>query len=226
MPRQNKRRRSRKRRTRKTTPRTAVLSVQPALYPRTRRVKLRYSTKLLLVPPVGNLYAEHVFRANSVFDPDLTGVGHQPRGFDEMNLFYERWRVVGSKIKVYGAGVQSDDMYVGVFNGGLENSMLFTGPSDFLPEVSQVAYKWVAASTHGTSSAFNFQKSYNPKKMSGYTATSPEYTGSVAADPAIVHHFVVFCALPQQIAAGTAQAMNVVIDYDVMFFDPKIILPS
>ena len=40
------------------------------------------------------------FRANSLFDPNLTGVGHQPRGFDELAAIYDHYCVIGSKIKV------------------------------------------------------------------------------------------------------------------------------
>jgi hypothetical protein len=34
-----------------------------------------------------------VFRANSIFDPDLTGTGLQPRFFDQMTPVYNRYRV-------------------------------------------------------------------------------------------------------------------------------------
>ena len=39
------------------------------------------------------------FRANSIFDPDKSGVGHQPLGHDEMNIVYDHYCVIGSKIK-------------------------------------------------------------------------------------------------------------------------------
>lgn len=40
------------------------------------------------------------FRLNSLFDPDYTGVGHQPQWFDQYASVYKNYRVKGSKITV------------------------------------------------------------------------------------------------------------------------------
>lgn len=42
----------------------------------------------------------HVFRGNSLFDPDLTGTGHQPLGFDQWSAFYQSYMVYGLGYKV------------------------------------------------------------------------------------------------------------------------------
>lgn len=44
-----------------------------------------------------------VFRGNGPYDPDYTGVGVQPYGFDEMSALYNNYIVKGSKIKVTAA---------------------------------------------------------------------------------------------------------------------------
>lgn len=40
---------------------------------------------------------DQTFNLGSVFDPDFTGTGHQPRGFDEWAAIYGRYRVWGVK---------------------------------------------------------------------------------------------------------------------------------
>jgi hypothetical protein len=40
------------------------------------------------------------FRINSIFDPDLTGVGHQPLGHDEFTPFYTKYTVTGVRYTV------------------------------------------------------------------------------------------------------------------------------
>lgn len=41
------------------------------------------------------------FRANSLNDPDSTGVGHQARGYDQLKVLYHRARVTAVKIEVW-----------------------------------------------------------------------------------------------------------------------------
>lgn len=47
-----------------------------------------------------NSFAYHTFRVNSLFDPDRSGTGHQPKGFDEMAGYFSHYTVLGSKITV------------------------------------------------------------------------------------------------------------------------------
>lgn len=41
-----------------------------------------------------------VFAGNGMYDPDITGAGHQPYGFDEYATLYFRYQVRASKIKI------------------------------------------------------------------------------------------------------------------------------
>lgn len=41
------------------------------------------------------------FSGNSAYDPDVTGVGHQPNGFDQFTALYDKYRVMGSSIKIW-----------------------------------------------------------------------------------------------------------------------------
>lgn len=43
---------------------------------------------------------DQIFRANSLYDPDLTGTGNQPRGFDQWSAFYARYMVVACGITI------------------------------------------------------------------------------------------------------------------------------
>lgn len=48
--------------------------------------------------------AEYVYRLNSLFDPDFTGVGGQPDGFDQWKTLYSNYRVVAAAVEVQAAG--------------------------------------------------------------------------------------------------------------------------
>lgn len=44
--------------------------------------------------------SNQIMRLNSIFDPDLTGTGHQPYGYDQLAALYNRYRVLSCKWKV------------------------------------------------------------------------------------------------------------------------------
>lgn len=58
---------------------------------------LRYIDLYGLTSTAGGI-AQQVFSLNSVFDPDVTGVGHQPLYFDRYAAIYNNYRVLGSRI--------------------------------------------------------------------------------------------------------------------------------
>jgi len=62
---------------------------QPPVAQRMRTV-LRYSET---VQRSGLSTYDYLWRLNSLFDPNQTGTGHQPKGFDQLAAFYQRYRV-------------------------------------------------------------------------------------------------------------------------------------
>jgi len=60
---------------------------------------MKYVESFSIDPAAGSL-GTTVYRANSVYDPDYTGVGHQPLGFDQMAALYAHYQVLRSTIKI------------------------------------------------------------------------------------------------------------------------------
>lgn len=84
------------------TARTAAADLRfatPIFNTSTRRV-LRYHEEGLGFTATSGVPTQYFFTANGVYDPNVTGTGHQPIGFDQMMLFYEQCTVVRSKITV------------------------------------------------------------------------------------------------------------------------------
>jgi len=69
------------------------LTTSPNIFPPLFRGKLFYDTVVALGPAAGAL-ATNVFRGNSVYDPDLTGVGASARGYSQLSALYGRYRVL------------------------------------------------------------------------------------------------------------------------------------
>ena len=66
-------------------------------FPLVRNCKLVYSTYITLSSAT---FTGSRYRLSSLFDPEFTGVGHQPRGFDELSAIYNRYRVMGTAVKI------------------------------------------------------------------------------------------------------------------------------
>lgn len=77
-------------------------------FPKTNHVALRYTQVVVLNPLAGGVVG-YRFRTNSIFDPDLTGVGHKPRGTDEMAAIYSKYVVTGCRMKVTPGVATSDE---------------------------------------------------------------------------------------------------------------------
>lgn len=67
-------------------------------FPLRKYVTLRYAQQINLTPSVGG--ANHLFRLNSLYDPDYTGVGHQPLGYDQWTTIYDKYAVRRARIKI------------------------------------------------------------------------------------------------------------------------------
>ncbi len=57
----------------------------------------------------------YVFRGNSVFDPNYTGTGSQPTGFDDLSALFYHYYVVGSRIEVTFQNESDTVMQVSLF---------------------------------------------------------------------------------------------------------------
>lgn len=88
-------------------------------FPAKANYVLRYSDQITLNPGAGATPI-YLFRANSIYDPDFTGVGHQPYGHDTLQTIYQSYVVdkavitftptqFGNTVCTYGARVTEDN---------------------------------------------------------------------------------------------------------------------
>ncbi len=75
--------------------------------------KLRYSDSFQLASTSGAV-TSYVFAANGLYDPNVTGTGHQPMGFDDMMLFYNHYTVLRCTIQVICKAASASKMTVGL----------------------------------------------------------------------------------------------------------------
>lgn len=92
----------------------AVILRTPQICPDVMRVKLPYVSSLQLDGGGVATLVGHVYRLNSIFDPDFTGVGSQPLGHDQWAAFYRSYRVRGCKITIRAMSDSAQPCTVGI----------------------------------------------------------------------------------------------------------------
>lgn len=91
-------------------------------FPKSKLVKLRY-VQIFTLNATSVAPAVQVFRANSLYDPDQTGTGHQPANFDRWTNVYDHYTVIGAKITAKflpnsGSNVNPAIMGIALSDGG------------------------------------------------------------------------------------------------------------
>jgi len=85
---------------RRSTPGSMLLMTKGVGQVPTASVRLRYAARYGDTLDVGNAYTfTQEMRGNSAFDPDYTGVGAQPWGFDNYSGLYNYYRCTSSTLK-------------------------------------------------------------------------------------------------------------------------------
>lgn len=62
--------------------------------------KLKYQEEIPFMLSDIELSKNHLYRVNDIYDPNLTGIGHQPYFRDQMYALYEKARCLSAKITV------------------------------------------------------------------------------------------------------------------------------
>lgn len=105
-------------------------------FPVRQNVKFTVSdTKIYTAGALGVYGNENIYRLNSIFDPDQTGVGHQPYGHDQMALLYKQYKCYGVNIVVEIVDPSEDALVVGIKLDTPSGGAVLTGaPIDAIKE--------------------------------------------------------------------------------------------
>lgn len=89
---------------------------QLGFLPKSLFTQHRYCQELTLTSDGTTGYSgnENAFRLNSLYDPDLTGTGHQPLGYDQMGGLYKRYLVYKADISVKVLSITNNNCWLGM----------------------------------------------------------------------------------------------------------------
>mgnify|MGYP000664889043 CR=1 FL=1 len=184
------------------------------------RRTLRYFGNFQSVNPgLGGLANSVVFSANGLYDPDLTGVGHQALGFDQYMAMYDHYTVVGAKIKAWYQNTDSNNAQMAFIAVRDTNS-----PPGDTQEIMENGY---IASRHlqvagVTSGMGTLEQQVDIAKFLGRkdVLADPSLKGNSVANPSEDVVFWVGAFSFANVDAGVVN-INVVIEYDVIFHERR-----
>lgn len=221
----------RKRRINRSRVSAGATHIARNLLPKSKLVKMRYGVTTNLGHGGSGVVGYHVFQANSLYDPDTTGVGTQPIMRDQWANLYQNYVVVGAKIKITFAtqstSVTTQNSFVGIRLND-SSTLSDTDPANLAMHPRQ---KWTFLGTadggrpmRTLTYGFSHKKFFKYKDLKdniddykhSFTDVSVEPTGSDGRVP----YFVMWTA-PMQ-AAETPTSINtfVQIEYAVLLLDP------
>lgn len=181
--------------------------------------KLRYQETINIDPGLG-VAGVHIFKANGCYDPNYTGTGHQPRGFDQfIGSLYDHFVVIGSKIRC--EFVNTDTNYDQHCIVALRDGLVVDDTTGYLESSNQV--NRVAGQADGAgSNRVHLSLSFNNKFLGrSKPLADPDLKGSSVADPTELANYHIVC---KPIIGATNPAkvyVSVTIDYLVVLIEPR-----
>lgn len=207
------------------------LSVPRKIYgfPDTLVTKLKYSDLITLTSTANGL-ARYVFQPNNVYDPDYSGIGHQPMFFDQYTPIYSRYVVLGAKLtasfspiaNTISTAQPSGPLIVGIFE-------------DFDTSLVASNISWLMESNNSTTAFLNnavggnnvktLSCTYSPRQSLGVSPEDDVVSAAVTAGPARPYYTNVFMT---ETGLGSPSSCNVKVDieFTVRFFNQKDVAQS
>jgi len=197
----------------------ALRNNQVSARPQSIRTQLTYHEFALSINPAIGAAGVYVFAANGLYDPNITGVGHQPLGFDQYMALYNEYLVIGSTIKVTFNNSNNAVAFCGIFledfNGTSSNMTTYVENGNGVYSVMDATATGGAVKT--LTHLADIQK-FSAQKID----QGDVYVGTAAANPTDTHFYHVVIAPFDGATDLGSTLISVEIRYDVVFRDPAI----
>lgn len=192
-------------------------------FPNKLRTRVRYNEDITFNPAAGSIAAKNSFTLNGLYDPNITGTGHQPLGFDNFMGVYNKYTVISAVISVtainYATGTDSAVMGIIIADGG---QTIPTATNDIIELGSQVSYKYFICNSLATQHPLPMVKRkawIHKELMRAYGDDTTN--GDAGANPTQQLYATVFVGTTTGADLGNIECV-INIEYDVEFHNPKV----
>lgn len=206
---------------------------------------LKYNTNFSLNPTAGSMGATGTniwqFTSNGLYDPDITGTGHQPLYFDNYAALYSRYKVKYATIKVtcinhtVNTSVHNGSAQVDTTNYSYKLFILkeaTTSTSEYPANIEQVieaggpmvAWRFVGPSLTGKLPSL--KSSFSPHKLHNLSYKDDTLCAPTNANPSRSGYWYVGITSADGVTDPPSVTLNATITYYVDFYDPVRLQPQ
>lgn len=194
-------------------------------------VTLKYND-LINFSPAAGAYATYQFRANSIYDPNYTGVGRQPRFRDQLMDLYNHYVVIGSKIRVTWSPRWDDD------TTGNTNVLagVYLNDDTTITPTTAIEFSEISGGLHGrnvkfmapgSSTPYVITKTFSGRKVFGkYDLNNSNFRGTATTNPTEESIYTLWIYNNDGGAVAAYWSCFVEIEYIVVFSELKDIAGS
>lgn len=205
------------------------LSVKGDPFPLRWSRTLQYGQAFTLTAGAAGVFGtEQIFRLNSLYDPDLTGTGHQPYGFDTMATLYYKYKVTAVRVSIKVSDPSADGIQ---FAAHFQNPDVTYTVTGTLPDVQMEKPGTLIRDINNTGSqVINFSQRWLMHQLCNITpiefaSNTDEYSAAVSANPAKTPFVrMAICALDG--SSTPTVRVQVMIAYETEFFERIVLAQS
>lgn len=204
---------------RRTVRRSQAVVSRTSPVPDIFKTQLHYTDLVTINYALALAYKQ--YRANSIFDPDYTGAGHQPMGHDQLALLYNKYRVTGLKYEVIFSN--TSPVYQGEVIVQFRPNLTLSATFDDAMESPYRTYKVLGAETSGPVTlrgTVALDKVYGVSRK--YFLNDDVFQANIGANPSSTIAMNVYA---QNQTTGTALTVlaRVNLVYMVEFYERKVL---
>lgn len=105
-----------------------------------QKVTHKYLENTFVSTTIGNT-GVYTFQINGMYDPNITGVGHQPLGFDQLGAIFGRYCVIGASIKCRAWNRSSKNLGIALYISEFTNPVPALGGMVGVIEQGGITYR-------------------------------------------------------------------------------------
>lgn len=188
------------------------------------RAKLNYYAPVSLSTGAGSA-GTYIYSANGLFNPDITGTGHQPMPFDQIMLSFEHYCVVAARMTVnFRNSSTVNTVCVGL--------SLNAGPTAVSTVINLIENGVMVRDRLTVSPSSDMAKTISiPISIGKFGAvpsllSNPDFSGNIANNPVEQSYFHLSVWCPDSGSAVSGIIAEVFIEYDSWFMEPRKNSPS